>query len=237
MHLVLIRRIVVDEERGGEYLMRRSSIVMLAFAMSAIFVSATTLPATTQTTKTTVQRITVIDYFSHTITDNAFGIYLGKTPTWTSEFYFNFEPTQPFVGVTHVDISVVLSAAGLYWGGSDTIRYVFATETINGEVGLNNVIPRAFNHDGVVTSISEGMNELTITMEDYELWLHRLELFIEYEYLETSPPPMVEVSYPELLMVLGLTLVIAYNVYNKLKPRFNKAPETDQSALLGRWRS
>jgi hypothetical protein len=63
--------------------------------------------------------------------------------------------------------------------------------------------------------------------------LQELAVFIEYQCEDTTPS-MVEVFYPELLMMLGLTLVIAYDFYNKLKPRLNKAAETEPNTAPGR---
>jgi hypothetical protein len=128
-----------------------------------------------------IEKITILDAFS----EQDKGVIVESYSTLTSCFYFNFNPKPPYEGifgnVTHMYVSGVWRsiASDVY---TVTYRIDYTTE-ITGLIE-NSEEPRAWAHDGEISSVTQGMHKLTITCTEGKptLYLYKLKIFINYTY-------------------------------------------------------
>ena len=136
--------------------------------------------------KKAIEHIVVLDSFSYSSSsDPGAGVTIQPFTSLSSGFYFNFEPKEEFINVSKVYINYICrtTATQVF-----SIQFYFNyKENIYGTVE-NSVIARGWTTEGTLSSIKKGINLLDVLYYDQgqtaKLYLYRLELFIEYNYLE-----------------------------------------------------
>jgi len=122
-----------------------------------------------------IQKIVVMDSFSE-------GVIIEYTTVLSSEFYFLFEPEGQLINVTHLYINAIFRTTRV-----NVYDFCFR---INWEPYYayveNSYNARQWTYDYTNPEIIAGINYLEIyrtsDTPEGDLYLHRLELFIEYYY-------------------------------------------------------